>query len=174
MSQWTHVTGCLYIETFKEEKDIKKYVEKLLETTPKITGSEKDCDIFVNPLSGYNTSTNCDCKNCEYGKTKVYLDEGGFQCNANESYECPRGEYQTCVAITIIGDLRDRDGNTTRKEIERFIRSLQHLDLGFFIDYCSIRVRDDWDGDYDLIVKYDDEDWEDKGTFIWKKVDLDV
>ena len=56
MSRWTHVIGSLYVDTYKHEKDIKGYVENLLEKAPKITGSERDCDIFVNPLSGYNTS----------------------------------------------------------------------------------------------------------------------
>ena len=108
MSRWVHVTGCLYVETYKEESDIKKCVEEMLTDAPKITGSERDADIFINPLSGHNTWTNCDCEHCEYGKTVVHLEEGGFKCDAEDGYDCPDGEYQTCVAITIIGDLRDR------------------------------------------------------------------
>lgn len=174
MSRWTHVVGCLYVDTYKEEKDIKSYIVKILENAPKITGSERDCDVFVNVLSGYNTSTNMDCEHCEYKDTIVHLDEGGFNCDAKEGYQCPEGKYQTCVAITIVGDLRDRDYYTTTKEIDKFIRYLQGAGRGCDLDHQSIIVRDDWDGDYILTIKYDDNNWEDKGKFLWKKVKFDV
>ena len=144
MSRWTHVIGSLYIETYKERKDIKGFVENILNDAPKITGSEKDADIFVNPLSGHNTWISCDCERCVYKDTIVHLDdEGGFQCDAESDYECPEGKYQTCVAITLVGDLRDKDGETTKKEIEEFIRFLQkqHFD----IDYHSVRIEDELD-----------------------------
>lgn len=169
MSRWTHITGCLYVETHKEDKNIDIYVKQLLEKAPEITGSERNADIFVNVLSGHNTWTNCDCEHCEYGKTVVHLEEGGFQCDAQEGYDCPDGEYQTCVAITLIGDFRDRDGDTTRKEVESFIRYLQ-TECNFDIDYQSITIRDDWDGDYIMSIKYDDEDLFDKGEIFWNKI----
>lgn len=168
MSRWVHVTGCLYVETYKEESDIKKCVEEILTDAPKITGSERNADIFVNPLSGHNTWTNCDCEHCEYGKTVVHLEEGGFKCDAEDGYDCPDGEYQTCVAITIIGDLRDRDKDITRNEIEEFIRYIQNI--GFNIDYHSVRVVDEWDKSYELCIKYDDNNWEDKGVILWKEI----
>lgn len=167
MSQWTHVVGSLYIETYKEEDDIKKFVENILKNAPKITGSEKDADIFVNPLSGHNTWTSCDCERCIYKDTIVHLNEGGFQCDAENTFECPEGDYQTCVVITIVGDLRDKDGEATKKEIEEFIRFLQSND--FDIDYCSIFIRDDWDGDYSLKIKYNEEDYSDKGEILWER-----
>lgn len=171
MSRWTHVTGCLYIETYTEEKNIGSYVAKILEKAPKITGSERDCDIFVNALSGYNTSVSRDCEHCKYKDTIVDLDDG-FQCDAEDEFICPDGEYQTCVAVTLIGDFRDRDLQQTTKEVEKFIRYLQNQKLD--IDYQSILVRDDWDGDYILTIEYDDNNWEDKGKFLWKKVKLNV
>ena len=168
MSQWTHIVGSLYIETYKEEDDIKKFVENILKNAPKITGSEKDADIFVNPLSGHNTWTSCDCERCVYKDTIVHLDdEGGFQCNAENTFECPEGNYQTCVVITIVGDLRDKNGAETKNEVENFIRFLQSND--FDIDYCSIFIRDDWDGDYSLKIKYNEEDYSDKGEILWDK-----
>lgn len=167
MSQWTHIVGSLYIETYKEEDNIKQFIENVLKDAPKITGSEKDADIFVNPLSGHNTSTNCDCERCIYKDTIVHLDEGGFQCDADNTFECPEGNYQTCVVITIVGDLRDKNGEETKKEVENFIRFLQSYN--FDIDYCSIFIRDDWDGDYSLKIKYDEEDYFDKGEILWNK-----
>ena len=169
MSRWTHVIGSLYIETYKERKDIKGFVENILNDAPKITGSEKDADIFVNPLSGHNTWISCDCERCVYKDTIVHLDdEGGFQCDAESDYECPEGKYQTCVAITLVGDLRDKDGETTKKEIEEFIRFLQkqHFD----IDYHSVRIEDEWGGKYDLYIKYKEDDYEDKGEILWNTI----
>ena len=168
MSQWTHVVGSLYIETYKEKDNIKKFVENILEKAPKITGSERDADVFVNPLSGYNTSTNCDCERCIYKDTIIHLDEGGFQCDADNTFECPEGDYQTCVVITIVGDLRDKDGETTKKEIEEFIRFLQKQD--FNIDYHSVRIEDELDGKYDLYIKYKEDDYEDKGEILWNTI----
>lgn len=169
MSRWTHVIGSLYIETYKERKDIKGFVENILNDAPKITGSEKDTDIFVNPLSGHNTWISCDCERCVYKDTIVHLDdEGGFQCDAENTFECPEGNYQTCVVITIVGDLRDKDGETTKKEIEEFIRFLQKQD--FDIDYHSVRIEDELDGKYDLYIKYKEDDYEDKGEILWNTI----
>lgn len=169
MSQWTHIVGSLYIETYKEEDDIKKFVENILKNAPKITGSEKDADIFVNPLSGHNTWISCDCERCVYKDTIVHLDEeGDFQCDAENTFECPEGNYQTCVMITIVGDLRDKDGETTKKEIEEFIRFLQKQD--FDIDYHSVRIEDELDGKYDLYIKYKEDDYEDKGEILWNTI----
>lgn len=94
MSMWTHVTGCIYVDTMHNSKDIKKYVEKILKDAPLITGSEQNADIFINPLSGYNTS--------------VY--NGG-----NIEY------FQTCVGITIVADLRDREIKETKEEVSNFL-----------------------------------------------------
>lgn len=168
MSRWTHVVGCLYVDTHTENHNIKEYVEGLLELAPKITGSERDCDIFVNQLTGHNTWTNCDCDHCKYGNTIVHLDEkGGFQCDAENDFECPSGEYQTCVAITIIGDLRDKDANITKKEIKRFIRYIQYLGVGFDIDYCSVLIEDELEGKYSMKIKYNEDDYTDKGEILW-------
>lgn len=91
---WTHVTGCIYVDTMHNNKNIKKYVERILKDAPLITGSEQNADIFINPLSGYNTS--------------VY--NGG-----HIEY------FQTCAGITIVADLRDRKIEETREEIANFL-----------------------------------------------------
>ena len=69
MSRWTHIIGSFYIETNVETDNLKSYIEDQLKFAPKITGSEKDVDIFVNPLSGHNTFVSPDCKSCKYKET---------------------------------------------------------------------------------------------------------
>lgn len=109
---WTHVTGCIYVDTMHNNKNIKKYVERILKDAPLITGSEQNADIFINPLSGYNTS--------------VY--NGG-----HIEY------FQTCAGITIVADLRDREMEKTQEEIVGFIDFIKDK---FLILDTSLRLTD--------------------------------
>ncbi|MGN1301536.1 MAG: hypothetical protein ACI4U9_03320 [Clostridia bacterium] len=143
MSNWTHICGAIYVDTFKEEVNIKSWMEEQLKGAPRITGSEQDADIFVNVPSGHNTWTSCDCDHCKYGKTIKRLAEGGFECGADESFECPEGKYQTRVVISIVGDLRDRSGNITRKELKEFLKYIENIDGGCSIDYSAINIYDE-------------------------------
>lgn len=54
MSCWTYIVGVIHVDTYKEVDDIKGYVEKALLSAPKITGSEYDASVFVNPVKGHN------------------------------------------------------------------------------------------------------------------------
>lgn len=112
MSMWTHVTGCIYVDTMQDRKDIKKYIKKILKDAPLITGSEKNADIFINPLSGYNTSV--------------------FNGDNIE-------DFQTCAAITIVADLRDREMEKTQEEIVGFTDFIRDK---FLIIDTSLRLTD--------------------------------
>lgn len=126
MSMWTHIVGAIYVDTFRKDENIKEWVENQLKEAPKITGSEQDADIFVNVLSGHNTWSSCDCEHCKYGESVTHLEEGGFQCDAEEGYNCPEGKYQTCVVITIVGDLRDRTEEQTKMELDKFLKYIKN------------------------------------------------
>lgn len=141
MSCWTHVVAVYHIETYKQEKDIKIYVEKLLENAPKITGSERDADIFVNVLSGYNVFIGADCGACEYKESIIYDDTGGFSCDADKNYKCPKGDYQTRVVITVIGNLRDRMKDITKQELKEFERYLRLKKKGCYFDIENKAVK---------------------------------
>ena len=154
MSRWTHVIGSIYLETYKEEKNIEKYVKNIIGKAPKIVGSEKNCDVFVNALTGYNTWTNCDCENCKYKDTIKYIEDGYFQCGAKNDNMCLESKYQTCVVITLVGDLRDRSGQETCKDISDFIIYL--LKTGMTIDCYSVKVIDDYEGSSSLYIKEDE------------------
>ena len=112
MSMWTHVTGCIYVDTMQDRKDIKKYIKKILKDAPLITGSEKNADIFINPLSGYNTSV--------------------FNGDNIE-------DFQTCATITIVADLRDREIEKTQEEIVGFTDFIRDK---FLIIDASLRLTD--------------------------------
>lgn len=127
MSNWTHIVAVIDIDTGIEDKNIKGVVENKLQEAPKITGSEGDADIFVNVLNGYNTWTNSDCKSCKYRDSIQYHDNCRFTCGADENFQCPEGRYQTRIAITIIGDLRDRILEQTKQEYDKFYRFIENM-----------------------------------------------
>lgn len=140
MSYWTHIIATLDVDTYIEDKNIKEKVEDILKDAPKITGSEKNADIFVNVLSGHNTSTNCDCNSCDYKDTIIHHDKGGFSCDADKTYQCPWGEYQTRVVITVIGDLRDRIKERTKEEYKEFYNFIKDK---FYIRNKSYKILGD-------------------------------
>ena len=125
MSMWTHITACLSVDTHIQDKNILALVAEYLKGAPHITGSERDADVFVNLQSGYNTWTSADCEHCEYKKNKKYIAKGEYECNHPEDYECQEGEYQTCVTISIQGDLRDRTKLMTEGEFQDFKEYLE-------------------------------------------------
>jgi len=142
---WTHIVAAIDVDTYIEDKNIKSIVEKMLENAPKITGSEGNADVFVNVLSGYNSWTNCDCAHCEYGNTIQHLNEGGFKCDADWDYQCPEGEYQSRVVITVVGDLRDRRKQQTHKEwnaFNNYVAKKIRGKKGFEIRNCACVIRD--------------------------------
>ena len=130
MSAWTHVIGSLYVETYTQRKNIKKYVEKILQDAPKVTGSEEDMTTFVNPLPGYNVSS--------WKRNKEDTD-----------WET----YQTCVCISLAGDLRDRQLPQTEEEFNNFIEFIQQK---FQIFYSAVSIYDEVSGE----IKEYHKNWE--------------
>lgn len=126
MSLWTHITSCISVDTCIYSKDLKLLVEAFLTTAPKITGSEGDADVFVNIQSGHNYWTNYDCEHCEYRLTlrESLEDDQTEVCDAPKDHDCS-GEYQSCVVISIQGDLRDRTKEQTQKEFDAFLKYIE-------------------------------------------------
>lgn len=117
MSKWTHITGAMYVDTFREldRAELQAHVEGILEKAPRITGSEANVQFFVNVLGGYSTCI--------------------FDPDINEDIL-----YQTDVVITIVGDLRDRDKLETLAETKAFI---EYFRKNLHIQMYSIAIEDD-------------------------------
>ena len=47
MSMWTHVTGCIYVDTMQNRKDIKKYIKKILKNGCGIAANTIDYAILL-------------------------------------------------------------------------------------------------------------------------------
>ena len=141
MSCWTHITACLSVETGMVAKrpELRKRIKEFLKDAPKITGSEGPADIFVNIQSGYNFSMSHDCKHCKYKDSlrDIIVDEKEYQeCDAPEGHDCS-ARYQTCVVISIQGDLRDRTKDQTQKEFNDFMK---YLTMQFYIRDYSLNI----------------------------------
>ena len=132
MSAWTHIIGSMYVETYTERKNIKKYVEKILQDAPKVTGSEEDMYVFVNPMPGYNVSS--------------------WKMNKKgDDWE----KYQTVVCITLAGDFRDRQIAQTDEEFQKFAEFIRQK---FHIYYSSISIYDEVSGKIKQ-CNIDNTDW---------------
>lgn len=64
---------------------------------------------------------------------------------------CNEGEFQSRAIITIQGDLRDKDGGTTKKEVEKFIYYIKKL--GWYIRIFVINIEDEYSQDECYILK---------------------
>lgn len=141
MSYWTHITAAIDVDTCIEDDNIGDIVKNLLKHAPLITGSEGPADLFVNVLPGHNTFTSADCHKCPYGKT-VHHDDLGSTCDGPDDYQCPEGEYQTRVVITVVGDLRDRLKEQTKREWKKFFDYIKNKinGSGFVIRSCACHI----------------------------------
>lgn len=148
MSKWVHVVGAIDVETYLEIDSIQEVMDECIKNAPKITGSEMNCEVYAKVRDGYNISAydSMACSICPYQDTIEIIDKkrNVFTCESPAEYPCPTKDerYQTKVVITLIGDLRDRELDTTAQEINSFI---QYLEQRFDIDNISICANDGYD-----------------------------
>lgn len=128
MSHWTHITACLSVDTYIEKPNILDLTKEYIAKAPKITGSEGDASVFINLQEGYNTWKSCDCDNCKYKDTQREVTIDGLlyiECDGPSDNDCS-GEYQSCVVISVQGDLRDRTKEQTEKEFKEFLAFIEN------------------------------------------------
>ena len=118
MSRWTHITSCMSVDTcIENKKHIKKSIIDYINNAPKITGSESDAEVYVTLQRGYNISS------WKQDKKDNFI------------------QYQSCIIISIQGDLRDKDGETTKEE---FIDFLNYIKAKYIVRDYSINIEDEW------------------------------
>lgn len=142
MSHWTHITACLSVDTCIAKPDVLEIVNKYIKKAPKITGSEQNASVFINLQEGHNMWTNYDCDNCKYKDTlrDIMVDGKPYEeCDAPSDHDCS-GEYQTCIVISVQGDLRDREKVQTEKEFKKF---LKFIEKEYILRDYSVNIKDE-------------------------------
>lgn len=118
MSRWTHITSCMSVDTcIENRKRVKKSIINYINKAPKITGSEHDAEVYVTLQRGYNISSWKQDKKGDFIK------------------------YQSCIVVSIQGDLCDKDGISTKEE---FINFLNYIRKEYIIRDYSINIEDEW------------------------------
>lgn len=116
MSLWTHVVGAIHANFYAEStEEAWDNALLILKDAPKVTGSEGDMQTFVHPLDGYNNS--------EY--------------NNGEDRQ-----WQTCMVVSLVGDLRDRTIEQTNQELKAFLDYVK--DSPCFMRGLSVTVTDNF------------------------------
>lgn len=126
MSQWTHITATLSVDTAiygVSKSELRRRVRSILNRAPDIAGSEGKADINVFVKSGHNQSA------------------------------CVGGEWtysQSCIIISIQGDLRDMDKEEVKKELTDFAN---YIEEQFWIRDGSYGLVDNWVGSETGLIK---------------------
>ena len=123
MSYWSNCNAILGIHTYKTIPDFEKLVDKMLSESPKITGSEGDCEyIPMKFIEGHSTSI--DCNRC----IVLRKCSNKYGCNPPTGKNCIHGRYiDRCQIIISSGNgLRDKQKDETLiefKELLKFFRN---------------------------------------------------
>ena len=126
MSTWTYVRGCCLVEVYgNTDAKIEQYLNHVLKSLPKVTGSEGPVTFYYSNVTEYSH------------RIFNYID-------SDNSYEYCK-ELHPMYYVTVFGNLRDRLINVTKKEVEDTLRVLStYLYVSGFMD---VHVYDDM-GEY--------------------------
>lgn len=153
MSEWSSCYAIIEVSTFKSLPNFKRILDAVLQQAPKITGSERDCDITYK-IDELGIGMPYPCRTCPFYNElrdaliirKDYIFCPGAEnvkenqidklpCNTkvgNAEFWKYISQYQAFADITICGYLRDRTRETTEKEFKAFIHHLKHFLPGVF------------------------------------------
>lgn len=131
MSRWTYVNGIIKVDTMSRSSAESMYkAQTVVNHLPRITGSERCVQYYLNLVNGHNFSSNTD----EFDNFSNLYNSDYFN-----SFET-----QTYVLIAMDGSLRDREFKQTLFETTR---ALSRLASRLWIDICLVSVRGDaWSG----------------------------
>lgn len=125
MSIWSHVHGIVEVDTFGQTNaEAMYFAQTVVDHLPRIDGSEGPVEYYLNLKNGYNCSSNAD-ENRKF--TNLYTSSSYFRSI----------EHQSCVIITLQGDLRDC---TFEETLKRTTTVLNRLSRHLFVRGCSVTV----------------------------------
>ena len=147
MSYWTYIRAIVDITIFNPIQCDMDFINEMMELAPKITGSEGNAQVTVIRKNQSHTESSCEF--CPFRKSIRWQDASHFSCLPVEGYQCKFTEYYDSYSIIIIGNLRDKFKEETKKEFNEFKHwistSSQGLNWGINKVLCDIDGRYSWE-----------------------------
>ena len=119
MSYWTYVSGTVKVTPMGRTQAEKRYIlETVLDHLPRVTGSERDMNVYIIQPKGHNSSSS----HTEFGMYGGYIkwDESNLSLQVQDDY-----------ILVVDGSLRDRDFDQTFREFQKWLCRLAkrvHID----------------------------------------------
>lgn len=124
MSIWSHIHGVIEVETFgRTSAEAMYFAQTVVDHLPRIDGSEGPVEFYLNLKRGHNCSSSAD--------------ENMVQSNLYNEYYFKTFEHQSCVLITLQGDLRDC---TFVEALKMTYNALNRLSKHLIVRGCSVTV----------------------------------
>lgn len=150
MSIWSHVHGVIEVDTCgRTSAEAMYFAQTVVDHLPRIDGSEGPVEYYLNLVNGHNCSGNTD-------ENFVRSNLGKITWSGYRSFE-----YQSCVLITMQGDLRDCMFSDALKMTTKALNRLsKHLIVrGCSVTVCSFDnqftfANPDW-----MLHRDDDDGW---------------
>lgn len=130
MSSWTYITGTITVSPIGRTQAEKRYVlDTVLAHLPRVSGSERDMNVYVIQKNGHNNSRSCD----EFGERTNNLVDRYGQKSRVRGWLCTQDEY----ILVVDAALRDREFDKTYRE---FMKWLVRLGKRVMIDNTLVQI----------------------------------
>lgn len=139
MSIWSHVIGAIEVDTCGlTSAESMYFAQTVVNHLPRIDGSEGPVEYYLHLVNGYNCSGDAD-ENWVY--TNLYTPRSYFRSI----------EHQSCVLITMQGDLRDCE---FEQALKMTTKALNRLSRHLIVNQCSVTV-----SSYDRQYTFTNPEW---------------
>lgn len=114
MSWWSYIHGTIVVSPTGRTQAEKRYIlDTVLDHLPRVTGSERDMNVYVIQKNGHNSSSSHD----EFGqRTNNLFDRYGYK-NREHGWLQMQDEY----ILVVDGSLRDREFEETFRAFQKWL-----------------------------------------------------
>ena len=107
MSYWTYINGTITVSPMGRTQAEKRYIlETVLDHLPRVTGSERDMNVYIIQKNGYNSSSS----HTEFGEWGGYRDWKTLSTEVQDEY-----------ILVVNASLRDRKFSETYREFQNWL-----------------------------------------------------
>lgn len=114
MSWWSYIHGTIVVSPTGRTQAEKRYIlDTVLDHLPRVTGSERDMNVYVIQKNGHNSSSSCD----EFGECTNNLIDACGDRSRKRGWLRMQDEY----ILVVDGSLRDREFDETFREFQKWL-----------------------------------------------------